>query len=147
MRQVESEFLNAEEEELREQSCDTVQEYEESMQVWEEMKDTGDLSTSDTDLGVLDPGIDPDKDPGSRGAGETAWRQGCRQGGSERSRRPEAEWKASGGPLLALPSREEVRELHGRRLASGGQGGWLGRGCRGGRRRWPVWDRGTWGGK
>ncbi len=36
--------------ELREQCCETVQKYEESMRVWKEMKDTGNLCTSDTDL-------------------------------------------------------------------------------------------------
>ncbi len=36
-------------ESCRNQCRDTVQEYEESMRVWEEMKDIGDLCTSDTD--------------------------------------------------------------------------------------------------
>jgi hypothetical protein len=35
--------------ELREQCRETIQEYKESMRVWKEMKDTGDLCTSDTD--------------------------------------------------------------------------------------------------
>jgi hypothetical protein len=35
--------------ELQEQCSDTVLEYEESMRVWKEMKDTGNLCTSDTD--------------------------------------------------------------------------------------------------
>jgi hypothetical protein len=34
--------------ELREQCRDTVQEYKESMRVWKEIKDTGDLCTSGT---------------------------------------------------------------------------------------------------
>jgi hypothetical protein len=45
MRHFESVFSKAVEGELREQCHDT----EESMRVWEEMKDTGDLCTSDTD--------------------------------------------------------------------------------------------------
>ncbi len=43
-------FPKAGEEELRIHRRDTVLEYEESMRVWEEMKDTGKLCTSDTDL-------------------------------------------------------------------------------------------------
>ncbi len=43
------EFPDAEEGELREPCHNTVQEYEESIRVWEEMKDTGELSTSYTD--------------------------------------------------------------------------------------------------
>ncbi len=39
---------NAGEGKLQEQCPDTVQEYEESMRVWEEMKDTGNLCTCDT---------------------------------------------------------------------------------------------------
>jgi hypothetical protein len=35
--------------ELREQRHNTILEYEESMWVWEEMKDTGELDSSDTD--------------------------------------------------------------------------------------------------
>ncbi len=42
-------FPDADEGELREQCCNTVLEYEESMQVWEEMKDTGELDSSATD--------------------------------------------------------------------------------------------------
>jgi hypothetical protein len=41
-------FPKADEGELREQCRDTVQEYEESMWVWKEMKDTGDLCTRET---------------------------------------------------------------------------------------------------
>jgi hypothetical protein len=41
------EFPNAEKGELREQ-CRNVLEYKESMRVWEEMKDTGELDSSDT---------------------------------------------------------------------------------------------------
>jgi hypothetical protein len=43
------EFPDAEEGELREQCRNTVLEYEESMRVWEELKDTGKLDSSDTD--------------------------------------------------------------------------------------------------
>jgi hypothetical protein len=43
------EFPDAEKGELRERCRNTVQEYEESMQVWEEIKDTCELSTSDID--------------------------------------------------------------------------------------------------
>jgi hypothetical protein len=43
-------FLKVGEGKLREQCRETVQEYEESMLVWKEMKDTGQLCTSDTDL-------------------------------------------------------------------------------------------------
>jgi hypothetical protein len=50
------EFPDAEEGELREQCRNTVQEYKESMQVWEEMKDTGELSTSNTDSEEEDRG-------------------------------------------------------------------------------------------
>ncbi len=49
MQQFESEFPKVGEEELREQCSNTVQEYEESMRVWKEMKETGDVCTSDTD--------------------------------------------------------------------------------------------------
>ncbi len=40
---------DADEEELREQCRNTVLEYEESMQVWEEIGDTGELDSSSTD--------------------------------------------------------------------------------------------------
>jgi hypothetical protein len=47
------EFLDAEKGELRqelqEQCCNTVLEYEESMRVWEEMKDTGELDYNNND--------------------------------------------------------------------------------------------------
>jgi hypothetical protein len=49
MRHLESVFPKAGEKELRIHHRDTVLEYEESMRVWEEMKDTGELCTSDTD--------------------------------------------------------------------------------------------------
>jgi hypothetical protein len=49
MRHFESVFSKAVEGELREQCHNTVLEYGESMRVWEEMKDTGNLCTSDTD--------------------------------------------------------------------------------------------------
>jgi hypothetical protein len=42
-------FPDAEEEELREQCRNTVLEYEESMQVWEEIRDTRELDSSSTD--------------------------------------------------------------------------------------------------
>jgi hypothetical protein len=48
MRHFESVFPKASKRKLREQCRDTVLEYEESMRVWKEMKDTGDLCTSDT---------------------------------------------------------------------------------------------------
>jgi hypothetical protein len=50
MQQNKHKFPEADNGELREQCRDAVQEYEESVQVWKEMKDTGDLCTSDTDL-------------------------------------------------------------------------------------------------
>ncbi len=49
MRHLKSTFLKPSERELREQCRDYVHEYEESMLVWKEMKDTGELCTSDTD--------------------------------------------------------------------------------------------------
>ncbi len=42
-------FPDADEEELREQCRNTVLKYEESMQVWEEIGDTGELDSSSTD--------------------------------------------------------------------------------------------------
>jgi hypothetical protein len=42
-------FPKADERKLQEQCCETIQEYKESMLVWKEMKDTGELCTSDTD--------------------------------------------------------------------------------------------------
>ncbi len=42
-------FPKAGERKLREQCRETVQEYKESLLVWKEMKDTGELCTSDTD--------------------------------------------------------------------------------------------------
>jgi hypothetical protein len=50
MQHLDSMFPKAGEGKLREQCRETVQEYEESMLVWKEMKDTGELCTSDTDL-------------------------------------------------------------------------------------------------
>jgi hypothetical protein len=49
MRHFKSMSPKASKRELREQCHDTVHEYEESMLVWKEMNDTGELCTSDTD--------------------------------------------------------------------------------------------------
>ncbi len=49
MQQFSHEFPVVDKGELREQCGNTVQEYKESMRVWKEMKDTGELCTSDTD--------------------------------------------------------------------------------------------------